>query len=449
MGRRTPLYPIPLIHFGGKDMNNNESAFMPGHIAYVDSVVPKPSNPIYIVTPPYTRVSAGVTVLHLLCHYLNIAGHIAYLVHYPPQQVPVRSLPAYVTLQGSNEHPGGMVAPLITHDIIEYYDSLRLTPIVIYPEVFDNPLQASFFGRYILNYPGKLSTKYQEREDFNFSYTRILADHITREYPDHHPVNDVLFVPTSDLSFWNTSGAASSRSGSCFYAGKMKAIHGRQPDNVPTSSVEILRSEQMSREQIRELFWASEAFYCYEDTALAIEAQLCGCPTVFVRNDLFSGRGLASIELGAAGSCISDEPDGLVRAKSTVGEFESVVRAHIGGAAASIAALGRKWRNMVADRPYQGTIRYPYEPRLVLFDRNLPPLGQHAHDDGLSDATFIAHRRGVVGRIAFMARVLTVETLRASGIRGTIKRAARGLLRHGPRGFLVLLYRAGTNPWPR
>jgi len=39
-----------------------------------DSFVPAAGNPFYIVTPQYTRISAGTTVLHLLCHYLNVAG---------------------------------------------------------------------------------------------------------------------------------------------------------------------------------------------------------------------------------------------------------------------------------------------------------------------------------------------------------------------------------------
>ena len=58
----------------------------------------------------------------------------------------------------------------------------------------------------------------------------------------------------------------------------------------------------MTREEVRDLFWKTEAFYCYEDSALAIEAQLCGCPTVFVANEFFYGTPLASFETGRSGS---------------------------------------------------------------------------------------------------------------------------------------------------
>lgn len=428
-------------------MDNNDLKFVSAPSSTgvsVTSLVPAPKNPFFIVTPPYTRVSAGITVLHLLCHYLNLAGENAYIVHYPPHQAPIRSLPAYVTLQGGSEYPGGMTVPLVTQDIIDYYDSLGLTPIVIYPEVFDNPLNAPFFGRYILNYPGKLNTKYSQRENFNFAYTRILADHCTHEYSSHPAVDDVWFVPTTDLSFWNSSGAAAVRSGSCFYAGKMKAIHGRSPSDVPPGSVEILRSEHMSRDEIRRLFWKSEAFYCYEDTALAIEAQLCGCPTVFVKNELFSGRGLAGIELGSAGSCSSEDEDGLAGAKATVGAFEVTVREHIAKASANIAVMGKAWRALAEAQPYKGTIQYPFESRMVLFDRHLPMQGAFADDDGLGDSSYSVGHRGAFGRIAYMSRVLALETLRASGVRGTLRRVAKGLLRHGPIGFLALLYRAGA-----
>src|SRR5882757_8998870 len=105
------------------------------------SLVPLADHPFFIVTPPYTRVSAGVTVLHLLCHYLNRLGNAAFIVHYPPETAPISSLPSYANLQVQKEFPGGMLAPLITQDVLDFYDERKLTPIVLYPEVYDNPLQ--------------------------------------------------------------------------------------------------------------------------------------------------------------------------------------------------------------------------------------------------------------------------------------------------------------------
>ncbi|VVB47687.1 protein of unknown function [Beijerinckiaceae bacterium RH AL1] len=59
-----------------------------------NNLIPPLSNPFFIVSPPLARISAGVTVLHLLCHYLNRLGEAAYIVHYPPEPVTLRTLPA-------------------------------------------------------------------------------------------------------------------------------------------------------------------------------------------------------------------------------------------------------------------------------------------------------------------------------------------------------------------
>jgi hypothetical protein len=349
-----------------------------------NSLVPRVGHPFFIVAPAYTRSSAGITVLHMLCHHLNLLGESAFIVRYPPQWSAVRSLPSYCTLVEQAEFPGGMLAPILTRNAIEFYHEKRLTPIVIYPEVYDNPLGARFFGRYILNFPGKIVPGYKDRENFSFAYTKTLADAVTAQYPDRTATTDVLFVPTCDLEFWNPKGASAHRRGTCYYCAKMKDVHGEQPENVPEGSVEILRGRSMRREQIRELFWNSEAFYCYEDTALAIEATLCGCPTVHVPNRHYSGSSLARNELGTDGSCLIREAGGLVRAQNTVARFRETMRRHIALTPSHIAELAAKWRTLAAAQEYQGTIKPPLETLLVYFDQHVPdvpaPLGFAATD---------------------------------------------------------------------
>lgn len=392
-----------------------------------DTLVPHVTNPFIIVTPPYARVSAGVTVLHLLCHYLNRLGENAYLVHYPTETAPIRTLPSYAALQQQREIPGGMITPLVTQDLLEYFDEQRLTPIVIYPEVYDNPLDAKFFGRYILNYPGKLNAKYEQKEQFNFAYTKILAEHTTATYREHSEVRDVLFLPTSDLSFWNTSGALGEREGSCYYAGKTKDIFGATAASHPEGSTEILRSKKMTRLEVREIFWRSKAFYCYEDTALAIEAQLCGCPTVFVPNDHFSGRPLAFHELGTNGSCTMGETGGLERARNSVADFEHTIRRHIAAAPSRIAELAAKWKTLAASLDYQGMIHPRAQARIVFFARSIP-LAVGFETDGSN-----AYKAESLSffRVIRNAWGLIRETRRTAGIGGVIARVASGVRRHG------------------
>lgn len=454
-------------------MNNAEpgaaqhSALLSGSTS---SLVPKATYPFLIVSPPYTRASAGVTVLHLLCHYLNRSGESAFILQYPPECIPIRSLPSYATLQAQPEFPGGMLAPPVTQDVLEFYDQQQLTPIVIYPEFFDNPFKARFFGRYILNCPGKFDTTYEEREQFAVAYTKLLAEHCTDAYPEHPPITDVLFMPTADLDFWNTTGAAAKRRGTCHYAGTMQNILNKRPDNLPTDnlpankvpdgSIEILRGRHMSRLQIRELFWRSEAFYCYEDTALAIEARLCGCPTVFVPHEHFSGIGVASDELGTNGSCLAGEVGGLERAKATIGIVEPTIRSHIASAPAHIAELAAKWKALAAAQAYQGTIICPLEPRIVFFDRSpTTVIGfdtseavEASKDVALGPGEEMAPEpsdmesppRGGISSTVLHSLALIVDSVRTGGVRGLCRRVMLGLSRHGVGGFWRLL--RGTDP---
>lgn len=401
------------------------------------SLIPQISHPFFIVTPPYTRMSAGVTALHLLCHYLNRAGYNAYIAQYPPAQAGLRSLPAYVTLQQQREFPAGMLAPSLTQDVLDFYHEQRLHPIVIYPEVFDNPLQSKFFGRYILNYPGRLNKAYTEPENFSVAYTRELAVHCTANYPHHQPVTDVLFMPTVDLSYWNTSGITEQRDGICFYAGKLKDIHYETPQNVPDGAVEILRSQQMNRDEVRRIFWQSRHFLCYEDTALALEAQLCGCPTIFVPNKHFSGIPLAHHEMGEDGSCRYGDTLGLARAQASVRGTETVMRRYIDETPRRIAELGLKWLKLAQAIEYRGPIRYPFEPRLVFFDQSFSKA------IGFEESRpFPVARPMRVGIASLPRRVndLIRQTLSDGGGPRTVwARAQRGLAKHGLRGFVLLL----------
>jgi hypothetical protein len=326
-------------------------------------MMPPIKNPFYITAPPFRQSSAGVTVLYLLCHFLNLAGEAAYILHYLTEAAPDERLPDGISLQLQKEFPAGLLAPLVTQDVLDFYDQRRLTPVVIYPEIFDNPLNAAFFGRYLLNYPGKLAKLYEQPADFEIGYSKTLTGHCTAA------TTDTLFIPTCDLTFWTSTAAE--RRGACHYAARLQAA-GLAPAMLPAGSTEILPSPQMSRPEIREIFRHSEAFYCYEDTALAIEAQLCGCATVFVPNPLFACEILTAAELGPDGYCMAGDPAALRRAQATAGNLRATLAARIAAVPGQIAALGAKWRALATQRDYTGPLNYPFEPRLVLFNPPAP-----------------------------------------------------------------------------
>lgn len=265
--------------------------------------MPERRNPYYIVTARYTRTSAGIKALHFLCHALNRMGEQAYLIvhpHFPPY---LAANPALNT-------------PILTKRIMDYHHAQGLTPITVYPEnIKGNPMQAPFVARYVLNYAGLLGGDVQFPEtEYCFSYSAAIAATL--------PVSkQTLFIPASDPNFFVPPAPGAKRQGGCFYAGKYKNYHGGKTFAVTDGLVEIVRDRdgQQTPEQIRDLFQRSERFYCYENSALAIEAMLCGCPVVFLPNKYFTeliGKGEHGTEGYVWGD---DDAAGFKRAQETVG----------------------------------------------------------------------------------------------------------------------------------
>lgn len=278
----------------------HDSSSLPSEHAGVDWLLPQRRHPYYIVTPRYVRTSAGIKVLHLLCHALNRAGERAYLITHP------YCLPQYAT------HPE-LITPLLTKATVEHDFATGLAPIVVYPEtVHGNPFKAPFVVRYVLNFPGLLGGDSQYREDeFCIAYSENLA----RSIPSSRLT---LFVPASDPRTFSPV-PEQERRGTCFYAGKYKSHHGGALFDITRDSTEITRDfpDSPTQPQIADLFRRSELFYCYENTALAIEALLCGCPVVFLPNPYFD-RVIAAEEHGWDGIAWGVDPDEIARAKRTV-----------------------------------------------------------------------------------------------------------------------------------
>lgn len=265
-------------------------------------LLPNQRHPYYIFAPQYTRISAGIKSLHILCNALNRIGERAYLAIHP------YSAPDHAV------HPQ-LLTPLLTRGIIEHDYKTGLTPIMVYPEVVSgNPYGAPFVVRYVLNYPGLLGgdETYPENE-FCITYSHELASVVPN-------TKLTLFVPASDPNIF-TPEPREERKGSCFYAGKYREIHGGELFDVTHDSVEIHRLPPRAQtpEQIAELFRRSEVFYTYENTALVIEALMCECPVVFLPNEHLTGS-IGARELGWDGIAWGTDEAEIARAKATVNQ---------------------------------------------------------------------------------------------------------------------------------
>lgn len=259
-------------------------------------------NPYYIVAPSYDDKSAGVMVLHRLCHHLNLKGFPAYLMSMDNRY---------------DYHNPNLITPSLTDSTAEIHKKHNKTPIIVYPEIIrGNPLNSKCVVRYLLNYAGFLGgdKKFPE-SDFIVSYTRKIADHANALR------DDVLFMPISDSTiFYPPENKNSKRSGSCFYASKYKDFLKGELFDITNNSIEITRYKEGSqtKKEIAELFRKSEFFYSYEDTSLISEAILCGCPVIFIKNQYFKDDPLAIYELGKYGMANHDKKEEIERAKDTV-----------------------------------------------------------------------------------------------------------------------------------
>lgn len=253
-------------------------------------------HPYYIVAPEYLTRSAGIRALHLLGHALNKTGRNAFM-------------------SSPRLNPDFLTKPL-TLDVIQHHYENKITPIVIYPETIKgNPYHAPFVVRYIMNFPGLLGgDKSYPPSELCFGYSKELVEN--QKEADRE---NVLYIPGCDTSIFHPPKDNKKRAGSCFFAAKYKIVHRGKTFEITSNSAEITRGlpDSPSPKQIADLLRSSEYFYAYENTSLATEATLCGCPAIFLPNRHLTKR-IATNESGSHGIAWGTDPAEIARAKATV-----------------------------------------------------------------------------------------------------------------------------------
>ncbi|MCS3513534.1 hypothetical protein [Pseudomonas grimontii] len=323
-------------------MTNTQSLFIPVR-----------RNPYYIVTARYVRTSAGIKALHLLCHALNRMGEQAFLIVHP-------HFPPYLST-----HPA-LNTPMLTKRTMDYHRAQGLTPVTIYPEsIKGDPMNAPFVVRYVLNYAGLLGgdAAFPDTE-YCISYSAAIAATV----PDS---KQTIFIPASDPNFFVPPAPGTRRQGACFYAGKYKNYHGGKTFAVTDGLVEIVRdcNDEQTPEQIRDLFQQCERFYCYENSALAIEAMLCGCPVVFLPNEFFTDL-IGKAEHGAEGYVWGDgDAAGFKRAQETVGLARERYLGLFERAEAALVDFVASTQALVQAKPYNNPMVDTYVEKITQSSR--------------------------------------------------------------------------------
>jgi hypothetical protein len=262
--------------------------------------------PYYIYAPYYRSSSAGIKALYILSHNLNLRGYKSYII-LDENTIEYKEHDAlFYNLNIS----------FLDQELLKFHHDNGFKPITIYSDtVTNNPLQAKNIVRYMMNYNGLFVDLQKEKDEFTIAYSKKLSESLNL------PDNRVLFIPTSNTDIFYPANPELERSGTCVYMGKYFDYHKGKPCSLVKNSTVITRiSGTITPNQIADLFRKSELLYLYENSAIATEAVLCGCPVVFIPNKFLKEEevNLSQNELGLAGYGISTNPQSIEDAKRNV-----------------------------------------------------------------------------------------------------------------------------------
>ena len=287
---------------------NNGMKYLPGTLAlrkFYDGLPPvfrewalgDKRKPYLIRAPHYHNGSAGVRVLHLLCHYLNKRGERAYVIADRADALNPKLLTPWVKPTKAKR-------------------MARYGAIVVYPEIdLGNPFGAINVARYVLNRPGLLGGEeiYAQSEQV-FVYSQVMVQFV------RNPIRGLLFLPSMESDIFNLEPLVE-RDLITYYVGKKGKYRNGFVDRSAPSVVEITSSPHYpeTRPELAALFRRSKVFYCFDMLSIiASEARLCGCPVVLIPDEHFSKEQIAEQELGFEGITYENTPAAIEAARRQV-----------------------------------------------------------------------------------------------------------------------------------
>ncbi|WP_312924743.1 glycosyltransferase [Stutzerimonas nitrititolerans] len=217
----------------------------------------KPGHPYYILAPDYRESSSGVSVLHYLCHALNLEGFEAYIV-------------------GASRVNPDLKTPLLSDTIKKHHQQLGKVPIGVYPEVISgNPLMTPVVVRYMLNKEGVIGkNKISAGAHDLFFYFR-------EEFVENNRSADILTLPATDMEIFSPALGRTKKSRLLY----LNRVPREAVDfSLLPSDIEVLTmADPLPLAQLAEKFKSSEALYSFEVSSTCTKAMLCGCPVVALK----------------------------------------------------------------------------------------------------------------------------------------------------------------------
>jgi glycosyltransferase involved in cell wall biosynthesis len=255
--------------------------------------------PYYIYAPPYRENSGGVRALHYFCHALNLIGQEAYVT--------------------TSEVCDILRTPTLTDEIRRQHGRAGREPIVIYPEVIaDNPMQARHVVRYLLNVPGLLTGEQIRWRDDDIIYT-----HGQVVVPENMQAK-LLRIPLINTRIFNREGVDDSQRSGCLLWIHRYLDRGGQllPDTEGFTEISY-RVGYRTPEELAKLYRSAQFLYAYEPSTACYEALMCGCPVVYLPNDILLTKPALG-NLTEAGSAWGNTPEQIAHARRTVHEIPRI-----------------------------------------------------------------------------------------------------------------------------
>jgi hypothetical protein len=250
--------------------------------------------PYYIFNFDYRQSSAGIRVLHYLCHALNEVGEEAYIL-------------ADVTSPY-------LRTPKLTEEVMMRHLQSGRLPIAVYPEIISgNPMEAPVVARWLLNKPGHIGgDSVYDQNEIIFAYQKI--------YAPEGVFSHLLYIPVIDGRIFHNRDNPNDfkRQGACFYAHKY-LMSGGELTSHAVGATSLCQNTPRSHEEIAEILKRSEVLYSYEPSAIITEALYCGCPVVIIPSEYLE-RDYDYRQLRGPGVEIGYDEHALERAKQSLNQ---------------------------------------------------------------------------------------------------------------------------------
>lgn len=250
-------------------------------------------HPYYIYAPAYRESSAGIVVMHTLCHLLNREGYDAYIVATDVVN------PEFDT-------------PLATPEVQIMHKMRGLMPIVVYPEVVSgNPMNAEVCVRYILNRIGYLSGKplNEGKDDLFFYYSENFLGNARKKDVDF------LFLPVLDTELFKPDPTR--KKDRTFLFQYRFPIDKIDFSLFPPGTELLSMANPVTLAELAKKLQGGRVLYSYEQSSVCNEAMACGCPVIYMPDG-----GLTAVPdqfaFGVNGAAMANEKNGYARALATV-----------------------------------------------------------------------------------------------------------------------------------